>query len=87
MRKYRCHQYGAAVERVSLPRGWVGRGLTSLSHAFEREVLSTVLCVCDEGDPQLKGVFRHWLYMAGHDHYNILKIAKAILEKYQIEVC
>ena len=86
IRKFRCHQYGAAVERVTLPRGRGGRGLASLVHIFEREVLSTVSYVCDVGDPQLKGVFRHWLFLGGQHRCNILQSAQAILEKYQMEV-
>ena len=54
MQKRKCHQYSAAPERMYLPRSHGGRGLHSLLHLREREVVSTALYLAVSG-PLVKG--------------------------------
>ncbi len=65
MRQFRCHQYGSSVERVHLPRSEGGRGVSSLEHVYEREVLSTTAYLCGSDEPHLKEVVQHQQYMSG----------------------
>ncbi len=86
MRKHRCHQYGASVQRVHLPRSEGGRGVSSLYHVYEREVLSTACYICGSNDPQLRAVFNHWLFMVRRSRSNILSSANNIIRDYQLDI-
>ena len=80
LRKFRCYQYGALTERLYLPRGRGGRG------TYEREVVSTAMYICCSEDPQLQGVVKHQLWLAGRGRCNVLQKANAILGEYQLGI-
>ena len=86
MRSCKCHQYGASVERVHLPREKGGRGVPSLSLVYQREVLSMAAYMCGSSDSHLRDVVKHQLYMAGRGRHSVLGAAKAIVEKHQLGI-
>ena len=65
MRKSKCHQYGAAKGRLYIPHRDGGRGLLSVVHVYEREVVSTAMYLCLNHDPQLQAVLQHQLTLSG----------------------
>ncbi len=86
MRRFRCHQYGSSVERVHLPRSEGGRGVSSLEHVYEREVLSTTAYLCGSDEPHLKEVVQHQQYMSGRGRHSLLSNSVAIIDKYQLDI-
>ncbi len=55
MRQNKCHHYGAAKERVHMPRNEGGRGVQSVAEVWEREVLSSAVYLERNTDAQVKG--------------------------------
>ena len=53
-----AHHQNAATERVHLPRDQGGRGIPSLEHVWEREVVSTASYLLRSEDEQVRGAMR-----------------------------
>ena len=86
MRQYKSHHYGAAVERVYLPRTSGGRGLFSLVQCWEREVVSTAMYLVGSDDPHLQAVVKHQQYLQGKGRCCILQASQKILERLQVSL-
>ena len=86
LRQCRSHQYGAAVQRLYLPRYMGGRGLQNLWHVREREVVSLVAYLTASDDPLLQAVVKHQLYLQSWGKYSILSEAKRILAQTEMTV-
>ena len=84
MRQYKSHHYGASVERVYLPRHRGGRGLQSLVHSWEREIISTAVYLVTSSDPHLRVVVKHQLWLSGRNRYSNLQEAQRTLERLQV---
>ena len=84
MRQYKSHHYGASVERVYLPRRGGGRGLQSLVHSWEREIISTSVYLVTSSDPHLRAVVKHQLWLSGRNRYSNLQEAQRTLERLQV---
>lgn len=58
MRQYKAHYLQAAPERLYLPSTEGGRGLKSVAHAWEKEVIAVASYLSGNGDVQVKGAVR-----------------------------
>ena len=81
MRQYKSHHYGASVERVYLSRRGGGRGLQSLVHSWEREIISPAVCLVTSSDPHL---VKHQLWLSGRNRYSNLQEVQRTLERLQV---
>ena len=63
MRKYQCHHYNSAIERVNLPRSQGGRGLCSFPLDHDRAVVNLAIYLHTAKDPLTAVVVKHqkWL--------------------------
>ena len=63
MRKYQCHHYNSAIERVNLPHSQGGRGLCSFSLDHDRAVVNLARYFHTTNDPLAAVVGKHqkWL--------------------------
>ena len=84
MRQYKSHRYGASVERVYLPRCKGGRGLQSLVHSWEREIILTAVYLVTSSDPHLRAVVKNQLWLSGRNRYSNLQEAQRTLERLQV---
>ena len=84
MRKRKCHQYSAAPERMYLPRSHGSRGLHSLLHLREREVVSTALYLAVSEGLLLRAVVRHQVSLDKRGAYCVLTVANGVLSRYQL---
>ena len=75
-----CHQYGASVERLYLPRQEGGRGLLSLVHVRERVLVSMATYLMRSDDRLLKAVVRHQLLLEARHKHSLLKEARRIID-------
>ena len=81
LRQCGCHQYGASVERLYLPRGTGGRGIHSLLSVRERELVSMATYLTGSDDPLLQAVVKHQLFLTSRGKYSVLEEARQILEQ------
>ena len=81
LRQNKSHQYGAAVERLYLPRHMGGRGLQSLRQVWEREMISLVAYLTASDDPLLQAVVIHQQYLLRRGKYSILREARQVAEQ------
>ena len=84
MRQYKSHRYGTSVERVYLPRCKGGRGLQSLVHSWEREIILTAVYLVTSSDPHLRAVVKNQLWLSGRNRYSNLQEAQRTLERLQV---
>ena len=62
MRKYQCHHYNSAIERVNLPRSQGGRGLCSFPLDHDRAVVNLARYLHTANDPLIAVVVKHNSY-------------------------
>ena len=87
MRKYQCHHYNSAIERVNLPCSQGGRGLCSFPLDHDRTVLNLARYLHTANDPLTALVVKHknWLECSKHRR-TVLKEARLILGSQRIEL-
>ena len=69
---------------VHLPRCKGGRGLQSLVHSWEREIISTAVYLVTSSDPHLRAVVKNQLWLSGQNRYSNLQEAQRTLERLQV---
>ena len=69
---------------VHLPRCKGGRGLQSLVHSWEREIISTAVYLVTSSDPHLQAVVKNQLWLSGRNRYSNLQEAQRTLERLQV---
>ena len=79
MRKYQCHYYNSAIERVNLPRSQGGRGLCSFPLDHDRAVVNLAKYLHTANDPLTAVVVKHqnWLECS-KQRRNVSKEARLI---------
>ena len=87
MRKYQCHHYNSAIERVNLPRSQGGRGLCSFPLDHDRAVVNLARYLHTANDPLTAVVVKHqkWLECS-KQRRTVLKEARLILGSHGIEL-
>ena len=55
MRQNTAHHHSASLERLYLPRGEGGRGMTMIGFEWEREAVASTLYLARCTDPQVRG--------------------------------
>ena len=87
MRKYQCHHYNSAIERVNLPRSQGGRGLCSFPLDHDRAVVNLARYLHTANDPLRAVVVKHqkWLECS-KQRRTVLKEARLILGSHGIEL-
>ena len=87
MRKYQCHHYNSAIERVNLPRSKCGRGLCSFPLDHDRTVVNLVRYLHTANGPLTAVVVKHqkWLECS-KQRRTVLKDARLILGSHGIEL-
>ena len=87
MRKYQCHQYNSAIERVNLPRSQGGRGLCSFPLDHDRAVVNLAKYLHTANDPLTAVVVKHqnWLECS-KQRRNVSKEARLIFGSYGKEL-
>ena len=87
MRKYQCHHYNSAIERVNLPRSQGGRGLCSFHLDHDRAVVNLARYRHTANDPLTAVVVKHqkWL-KCSKQRRTVLKEARLILGSHGIEL-
>ena len=87
MRKYQCHHYNSAIERVNLPRSQGGRGLCSFPLDHDRAVVNLARYLHTANDPLIAVVVKHqkWLECS-KQRRTVLKEARLILRSHGIEL-
>ena len=75
MRKYHCHHYNFAIERVNLPRSKGGRGLCSFPLDHDRAVVNLGRYLLTANDPLIAVVVKHqkWLECLNRSHIDTRK--------------
>ena len=84
IRQHGGHYYGASLERLYLPRAEGGRGLTSLAHTWEREVVSAAAYLMRAKDKHLEAVRIHQLWLANNNKHSNVKDAQEVLNHYEL---
>ena len=87
MRKYQCHHYNSAIEKVNLPRFQGGRGLCSFPLDHDRAVVNLVRYLHTANHPLTAVVVKHqkWLECS-KQRRTVLKEARLILGSHGIEL-
>ena len=85
MRKHQCHQYGAAVEQLYLPRREGGRGLQNVLNVWEQEAVSTACYLVTSDDPNIQGVVREQFKRKRRGGmYRIIAAAQKVITRYNL---
>ena len=87
MRKYQCHHYNSAIERVNLPRSQGGRRLCSFPLDHDRAVVNLERYLHTANDPLTAIVVKHqkWLECS-KQRRTVLIEGRLILESHCIEL-
>ena len=87
MRKYQCHHYNSAIERVNLPRSQGGIGLCSFPLDHDRAVVNHARYLHTANDPLKAVVVKHqkWLECS-KQRRTVFKEARLILRSHGIEL-
>ena len=86
MRRCQNHRYGAALEKLYLPRSQGGRGLQSVELMWEREVASVGQYLGNSPDPQVQGTMRLQARLAHDGKYSYIAEAQQVLDRYDVGV-
>ena len=86
MRQCQNHKYGAALEKLYLPRRQGGRGLQSVELMWEREVASVAQYLGSSPDPQVQGVMRLQARLTRAGKYSYIAEAQQVLDQYDLGV-
>ena len=86
MRKYQCHQYGSAVERLYMPRNEGGRGLQRVIDVWEQSIVSMACYLITSTDLNLQGITREQQRgrKRGGTH-KIIRAARNILVRHDLQ--
>ena len=87
MRKYQCHHYNSAIEKVNLPRSQGGRGLCSFPLDHDRAVVNLARYLHTANHPLTAVVVKHqkWLECS-KQRRTVLKEGRLILGSHGIEL-
>ena len=87
MRKYQCHHYNSAIERVNLLRSQGGRELCNFPFDHDRAVVNLARYLHTANDPIIAVVVKHqkWLECS-KQRRTVLKEARLILRSHGIEL-
>ena len=86
MRRCQNHKYGAALQKLYLPRSLGGRRLQSMELMWEREVASVGQYLGNSPDPQVQGAMRLQARLAHDGKNSYIAEAQQVLDRYDLGV-